>query len=143
VWTDTYAGSYRPDVSSSYGNSDVVLSVIKALEADDTPEKPLLRDAVRQLLTALSHLVPGRSVEVRVPPFGAVQCIPGPRHTRGTPPAVIETDGVTWINVATGRTVWRDEVDRGTIRISGNRTDLSAYLPLPEYRTGSEPASTR
>jgi hypothetical protein len=69
-------------------------------------------------------------VEVRVPPFGAIQCVPGPRHTRGTPPNVVETDALTWLLVATGRLAWTDAVASGRISASGNRTDLSEYLPL-------------
>lgn len=90
----------------------------------------MLRDAVRSLLTALAAAVPGRSVEVRVPPFGAVQCVPGPRHTRGTPPNVVETDPVTWVLVATGRLPWAEAVGAGRIRASGIRTDLSDFLPV-------------
>lgn len=89
-----------------------------------------MRAAVRALLAALVARAPGRSVEVRVPPYGAVQCVEGPRHTRGTPPNVVETDPVTWIEVATGRRGWVDAVSAGRIRASGTRADLSAYLPL-------------
>src|SRR5207244_3958782 len=73
---------------------------------------------------------PGRSVEVRIPPYAAVQCIPGPRHTRGTPPAVIETDPLTWLRLATGRTTWSEAVAAGSVLASGERTDLGGYLPL-------------
>ena len=73
---------------------------------------------------------PGRSVEVRVPPDGAVQCVPGPRHTRGTPPNVVETDPMTWVRVAAGRLTWADAVDAGRIRASGTRADLTDYLPV-------------
>ncbi len=79
---------------------------------------------------ALEQRAPGRSVEVRVPPFAAVQVVEGVRHTRGTPPAVIETDAETWLALATGRTTWHEAVDAGSVRASGERTDLSAYLPL-------------
>jgi len=72
-------------------------------------------------------------VEVRIPPFGAIQCIDGPRHTRGTPPNVVETDPATWINVATGRLDWDEACARGIIRVSGIRADLSHLLPLPRY----------
>ncbi len=65
-----------------------------------------------------------------MPPFGAVQCVAGPRHTRGTPPNVVETDAVTWIEVATGRLAWREAVRTGRVRASGIRTDLSELLPL-------------
>jgi hypothetical protein len=67
---------------------------------------------------------------MRVPPFGAVQVIEGPRHTRGTPPNVVETDAATWIAVATGQEKWADAVTAGRIVASGVRADLSALLPL-------------
>ena len=121
-------------VSRAYGNSMTLETLIKAIEDGREPDRDTLRDAVRVLLGELSRLAPGRSVEVRVPPFGAVQCIDGPRHTRGTPPNVIETDPVTWVKVATGALSWEDAVASGVIRVSGVRADLSPYLPL----TGSE-----
>ena len=120
-------------MSRTYPNSDVVRAVIKDLDDGRAPERTALRDAVRALLGELSLVAPGRSVEVRVPPFGAVQCIDGPRHTRGTPPNVVETDAVTWIKVATGRLGFADLVADGVIRVSGTRSDLSAYLPLPGH----------
>ena len=85
---------------------------------------------VKHYLAVLEQRAPGRSVEVRVPPFAAVQVVEGVRHTRGTPPAVIETDADTWLALAAGRTTWHEAVDAGTVRASGERTDLSAYLPL-------------
>lgn len=86
--------------------------------------------AVRLLAHVLAITAPGRSVEVRVPPFVAVQAIEGPRHTRGTPPNVVETDAQTWLEIATGRATWDDAVSRGRISASGERADLSPYLPL-------------
>lgn len=88
------------------------------------------RMAVRTLLDVLAHTAPGRSVEVRIPPYAAVQCIAGPRHSRGTPSNVIETDPTTWLRVATGRTSWSDANASGAISASGSRADLEAYLPL-------------
>lgn len=85
---------------------------------------------MRYLLQLLAEKAPGNSVEMRVPPFGAVQVIEGPRHTRGTPPNVVETDAATWIAVATGEEVWADAVTSGRIVASGVRADLSALLPL-------------
>jgi len=90
----------------------------------------VLAQAVRVLLRALAVAAPGRSVEVRVPPYGAVQCGEGPRHTRGTPPNVVETDPVTWVEVATGRLGWPEAVAAGRVQRSGGRADLSGYLPL-------------
>jgi hypothetical protein len=72
-------------------------------------------------------------VEVRVPPYGAVQCIEGPRHTRGTPANVVESDAVTWLLLATGRLGWVDAVASGRILASGERSDLAAYLPVPGW----------
>ncbi len=89
-----------------------------------------LRDAVRFLLEELGERAPGRTVEVRVPPYGAVQCIAGPRHTRGTPPNVVELDPDTWVAVATGATSWADARDAGRVHASGERADLTALLPL-------------
>lgn len=85
---------------------------------------------VKHYLAVLETRAPGRSVEVRVPPHAAVQAIPGVRHTRGTPPAVVETDAETWLDLATGRTTWHEAVDAGRVVASGERTDLSPYLPL-------------
>ncbi|WP_068252276.1 sterol carrier family protein [Janibacter corallicola] len=93
-------------------------------------DRATVATAVRHTVTALAESAPGRSVEVRVPPFAAVQCVEGPVHTRGTPPAVIETDPQTWLAVATGETTWDDAVESGDVRVSGQRTDLSAWLPL-------------
>ena len=92
--------------------------------------RPALADTARLLAEMLAARSPGRSVEVRVPPFVAVQAIAGPRHTRGTPPNVIETDPVTWLRVATGRTAFADAVATGAIRASGIRADLSSHLPV-------------
>lgn len=86
--------------------------------------------AVRSTLEDLAERAPGHSVEVRVAPFGVVQCVEGPRHTRGTPPNVVETDAATWLGLATGDLRWADAVSAGRVRASGSRTDLSALLPL-------------
>ena len=92
---------------------------------------------VKHYLAVLEECAPGRSVEVRVPPFAAVQAIPGVRHTRGTPPAVVETDAETWLAVATGRTTWAEALASGKVAASGERTDLSAYLPLGDAQDPS------
>ena len=99
-------------------------------EAAAKPPRPALAAAVRLSLRTLAQLAPGRSVEVRVPPFAAVQCVEGPRHTRGTPPNVVETDPRTWLELATGLLAWPDAVAAGRITASGNRADLAAHLPL-------------
>ncbi|WHS50780.1 sterol carrier family protein [Rothia sp. SD9660Na] len=84
--------------------------------------------SVRFLLEELATLAPGNSVEVRVPPFGVTQCIAGPRHTRGTPPNVVETDALTWCAITLGYTSWQESA--AAISASGLRADLSDYLPL-------------
>ncbi|MEU5944046.1 sterol carrier family protein [Micromonospora sp. NPDC047465] len=117
-------------MSSPHIKSAAVAAALSALDEGRTPERPVLREAVRALLTALAERAPGRSVEVRVPPYGAVQCIPGPRHTRGTPPNVVEMDPATWLAVATGRLDWAEAITRGRVRVSGIRADLSEHLPL-------------
>ncbi len=92
--------------------------------------RAVVATAVRYTLEELAARHPGRSVEVRVPPHGAVQCIEGPTHKRGTPPNVFETDAPTWLALVTGRAEWADAEAAGRIRASGLRADLSAYLPL-------------
>lgn len=92
--------------------------------------RPELAAAVRWTLEELAERHPGHSTEVRVPPFGAVQCIAGPRHTRGTPPNVVETDASTWLALVTGELGWQDAAASGRVRASGSRADLSALLPL-------------
>lgn len=89
-----------------------------------------LASVTRVLAEILAAQAPGRSVEVRVPPHVAVQAVAGPRHTRGTPPNVVETDPLTWLRVATGRVSFRDAVASGTVHASGDRADLSGYLPV-------------
>jgi hypothetical protein len=94
------------------------------------PERSELAAAVRLSLRTLERIAPGRSVEVRVPPFAAVQCVAGPRHTRGTPPNVVETDPRTWLELATGRLDWSAALAEGRVDASGGRADLDALLPL-------------
>lgn len=89
-----------------------------------------LKLLTKHYLALLEGRAPGHSVEVRVPPYAAVQCIDGVRHTRGTPPAVIETDATTWIALARGELAWVEAVENGRVRASGERTDLSPLLPL-------------
>lgn len=96
----------------------------------EAAEKADLRLLTKHYLALLEARAPGHSVEVRVPPYAAIQCIEGVRHTRGTPPAVIETDPSTWVALASGDLAWADAVDSGRVRASGERTDLSSLLPL-------------
>lgn len=94
------------------------------------PDKEAVKTLVKHYLAVLETNAPGRAVEVRIPPYAAIQCIDGVRHTRGTPPAVIETDAATWIALATGEISWAQAQAGGTVRASGERTDLAPYLPL-------------
>lgn len=107
------------------------LAAVATAEASgDKPARTDLATAVRYLLQLLVEKAPGNSVEMRVPPFGAVQVVEGPRHTRGTPPNVVETDAATWIALATGDLAWADAAAAGRLRASGTRADLTALLPL-------------
>jgi len=103
-------------------------AVAAALFGDDS--RDVTATAVRYLLQCLRDKAEGNTVEVRVPPFGAVQAVQGPRHTRGTPPNVIEMDAATWLALATGTTSWRDALASGSVAASGQRADLQAYLPV-------------
>ncbi|MFK4851039.1 sterol carrier family protein [Microbacterium sp. ZW T6_19] len=107
------------------------LDAVRAADAaGEKPQRTSLATAVRYLLQLLDEKAPGGTVEVRVPPFGAVQVIQGPRHTRGTPPNVVEMDAATWIAVATGVEDWADAAASGRAHASGTRADLSGVLPL-------------
>jgi len=97
---------------------------------DGAVPRATVATAVRYTLEEVTARAPGNSVEVRVPPFGVTQCVEGPRHTRGTPPNVIECDGATWLAMVTGSLAWADAVDAGKVAASGLRADLSRLLPL-------------
>jgi hypothetical protein len=101
----------------------------------EQPPRATVGAAVKTSARWLAQQVPGRSVEVRVPPHVAVQCIEGPRHTRGTPPNVVETDAATWLRLTTGMLTWDEAVEQGAVTASGNRADLSSYLPLRPLRS--------
>jgi hypothetical protein len=99
--------------------------------AAERPARPVLADAVRTSLRAFAQAHPGKAVEVRVPPFAAVQCLPGGAHTRGTPPHVVETDPATWLALATGRRDWAGAVRDAVVTASGHRADeVGELLPL-------------
>ena len=102
----------------------------------DEPVSADLRLLTKHFLAVLEERAPGHSVEVRVPPYAAVQVIPGVRHTRGTPPAVVETDAETWIALATGELSWPDALAGARVSASGERTDLTPYLPLDDSSAG-------
>jgi Bacterial SCP ortholog len=109
---------------------DVPTSDAPAPEITAPVSRNTLATAVRYALEEVTARAPGNSVEVRVPPFGVTQCVEGPRHTRGTPPNVIECDAATWLAMVTGRLSWADAVDAGRVAASGLRADLSGLLPL-------------
>ena len=101
-----------------------------------------LRLLTKHTLALLVADAPGAAVEIRVPPYAAAQAIPGTRHTRGTPPAVVETDADTWVALALGDLSWADAVDQGRVRASGERSDLSGYVPVgraPAPATSADP----
>jgi hypothetical protein len=118
----------------------LAFAVLGALETGAEPPREALRAAVTYLLGLLADDAPGRAVEVRVPPFAAVQAIAGPRHTRGTPPNVVETDPVTWVRLALGRLSWAGAREAGLVSASGPRADLSGRLPLLRDSTSAPPS---
>ena len=95
-----------------------------------TYERADLALAVRGLAEQLAQAAPGQHVEARIPPYAAVQCVEGPRHTRGTPPNVVEADPVAFVELCTGRLAWADARADGRVRTWGDRADLSPWLPL-------------
>lgn len=106
-------------------------AALQVYRADpDAASRDTLATAVRYSLEELAARAPGRTTEVRVPPYGAVQCIAGPVHRRGTPPNVVETPPRVWLDLATGARTWTDAEDAGEVRASGERSDLAALLPL-------------
>jgi hypothetical protein len=114
----------RARIGDELGRASVEKARTSAATRQDTAT------AVRYLLQVLAESAEGNTVEVRVPPFGAVQAIAGPRHTRGTPPNVIEMDAATWLSLATGALGWADAVASGAVAASGQRADISGQLPL-------------
>ena len=112
-------------------------TAVRTAIAGGDVSRDTLATAVRYLLQVLAERAEGNTVEVRVPPFGAVQCIEGPRHTRGTPPNVVETDATTWLQLATGSLAWSDALAAGRVHASGQRADLSDYLPVMAATIGS------
>jgi hypothetical protein len=107
------------------------LEAVRVWRTDPTATAPAtVATAVRFTLEELAARAPGRTLEVRVPPYGAVQCVEGPRHTRGTPPNVIEMDARTWLNLVTGHEDWASALAGGAVHASGLRATLVDYLPL-------------
>lgn len=125
----------RARIDETVGRAAVRAAIAAHAARDADPSAPPpardeLATAVRYLLQCLADAAPGKSVEVRVPPFGAVQIVEGPRHTRGTPPNVVELDAATFIAIAAGGADWTSAAAEGRIQASGSRSDLSALLPV-------------
>ncbi len=123
----------RPRGSDPQAVREAVLAVAAWLRDDTVPEpdRTAIATAVRLTARALAAMAPGASVEVRVPPFAAVQCVSGPRHTRGTPACVVETDPRTWLLLATGMTSFDDAAANGALRLSGTRAGaIALWFPL-------------
>jgi len=106
------------------------MAVLAEWDSGAIPARLEVKAAVKATLAALVAAAPGRSVEVRVPPYAAVQVLEGATHRRGTPPAAVECDARTWLQLAVGIVQWGDAVADGRVRASGERSDLSALLPL-------------
>lgn len=124
-------------VASSRDETGVEAAVRAWLAGGVPPERSVLRAAVKESLAAIAAAAPGRSVEVRVPPWGAVQCISGPRHGRGTPPNVVETDPRTWLALVAGTLTWTEAVASGALRASGTRSaEVARQLPLTGEGSG-------
>ncbi|MDJ0350343.1 sterol carrier family protein [Cryobacterium sp. PH29-G1] len=107
-----------------------VRAALDALADGTSASRSSRAQAVRYTLQLLAEQAEGNTLEVRVPPFGAVQCVAGPRHTRGTPPNVIETDAATWLALATGSLAWPEGLASGAIHASGARADLTGHVPV-------------
>lgn len=125
----------RPNLLSHRDAMDPALAqqletCLVAYAMDRTPDQAIERAAVKSTLDLLKAAAPGKSVEVRIPPYAAVQVIEGVKHRRGTPSAVVESDARTWLRVAAGQLAWADAVKSGKLTASGERSDLSGYLPL-------------
>lgn len=114
----------RARIPDDLGREAVDAAVREAASRDQ------IAAAVRYTLQLLAEHSSGNTLEVRVPPFGAVQCIEGPRHTRGTPPNVIEMDAETWLDLATGRRSWDEAIASGAVQASGQRADLRGHIPV-------------
>ncbi|WP_297617033.1 sterol carrier family protein [Nocardioides sp.] len=108
----------------------LIEGVVHGLDVGIDPDPIAQRLAVKAVVEILVARAPGHAVELRIPPYTAVQVVEGPRHTRGTPPNVVELGPRAFLDLASGRAQWHDAVRDGQVRASGERADLSAYLPL-------------
>ena len=119
-------------VADREGPDQLLALVLAGLDLPEpvVPDRGALRLVVKALAERLARTAPGRHVEARIPPYAAVQCVEGPRHTRGTPPNVVEADPVAFVELCTGRLGWAQAAADGRVRTWGDRADLSPYLPL-------------
>jgi len=112
------------------GESAVASAVAGFAPGAEPAPRDTVAMAVRYLLQCLAEDSKGNTLEVRVPPFGATQCVEGPGHTRGTPPNVVEMDAATWLALATGTLSWEDGIASTRIAASGQRADLRGHVPV-------------
>jgi hypothetical protein len=118
-------------------------AALRSWAVDPQAGRTVLAPAVRHTLELVAEEQPGHAVELRVPPYGAVQAIAGVRHTRGTPPAIVETDAATWLALAVGDLEWSRAMAEGRVSASGERSDLTDLLPLPGPRRTARAARER
>ncbi len=130
-------------VARIVSHREVVDALAAARSAGAGADRETTARAVRVSLRWLAQRHPGRAVEIRVPPYAAVQALEGLRHTRGTPPNVVETDPTTWLGLVLGTVGWSEAVADGRVVASGTRADLGPYLPLPDLGAGSSAAPAR
>jgi hypothetical protein len=105
--------------------------MLQRMRSAEPPDRHVTRTCIRALLDDLASRAPGRSVEIRIPPYAAVQAIAGVNHRRGTPSAVVEMDALTFLALVTGEVAWADAVDQGLVHASGERSDLTPHFPFP------------
>ena len=89
---------------------------------------PEIMSQVKTILAKISKIAPGHAVELRIPPYSAIQCVEGPKHTRGTPPNVVEMSADVLFDIVGGKINWPDAISDGLISASGERSDLSALF---------------
>ena len=116
--------------ADSHARGEYLLSALEVEQAFAALPRSVRATFVRFTLEELATLAPGNSVEVRVPPLGVTQCVAGPRHTRGTPPSVVETSPAVWAALVLGACSWEQAVAAGVLDASGERSDLSTLLTL-------------
>ncbi|WP_353807827.1 sterol carrier family protein [Agromyces sp. SYSU T00194] len=130
-WAALRAAIGAENAADHAGNPDAaVVNPDAGAASVASVDRPTLSLAVHFSLQLLAEKAPGNTLEVRVPPFAVIQCVEGPRHTRGTPPNVIETDAATWLGLASGSLSWEAALASGAVQASGTRADLTGLLPL-------------